>query len=87
MLRNWPELPATMSQKAQEAIKRMSAVTAVAIEMWRILLDSSLYIIFGIMVAGCIKVFINQQFISRHLREGRYRSVIKASLFGIPLPL
>ena len=32
-------------------------------------------------------VFINQDFISRHLRYGRYRSVIKASLFGIPLPL
>ena len=55
--------------------------------MWRILLDSSPYIIIGIVVAGCIKVFINQNFISRHLRHGRYRSVIKASLFGIPLPL
>ncbi len=76
-----------MWQNLQEAGNSMSAVTAIFIEMWEILLDSSLYIIFGIMVAGCIKVFINQQFISRHLRDGRYRSVIKASLFGIPLPL
>lgn len=65
----------------------MSAVMEVGLEMWRILLDSSPYIILGIVVAGCIKVFINQDFISRHLRYGRYRSVIKASLFGIPLPL
>ena len=65
----------------------MSAITEVGLEMWRILLDSSPYIIIGIVVAGCIKVFINQNFISRHLRYGRYRSVIKASLFGIPLPL
>ncbi len=65
----------------------MSEITEVGLEMWRILLDSSPYIIIGIVVAGCIKVFINQNFISRHLRYGRYRSVIKASLFGIPLPL
>ncbi len=65
----------------------MSAITEIGLEMWRILLDSSPYIILGIVAAGCIKVFINQQFIGRHLREGRYRSVIKASLFGIPLPL
>lgn len=76
-----------MFQKDQEANNYMSAATAIIVEMWRILLDSSLYIIFGIVVAGCIKVFINQQFISRHLRDGRYRSVFKASLFGIPLPL
>ena len=65
----------------------MTAITEVGLEMWRILLDSSPYIILGIVVAGCIKVFINQDFISRHLRYGRYRSVIKASLLGIPLPL
>ena len=65
----------------------MAAITEVGLEMWRILLDSSPYIILGIMVAGCIKVFINQDFILRHLSHGRYRSVIKAALFGIPLPL
>lgn len=65
----------------------MSAITEIGLEMWRILLDSSPYIILGIVVAGFIKVFTNQDFISRHLRNGRYRSVIKASLFGIPLPL
>jgi uncharacterized membrane protein YraQ (UPF0718 family) len=65
----------------------MAAITEVGLEMWRILLDSSPYIILGIVVAGCIKVYINQDFIIRHLRHGRYRSVIKAALFGIPLPL
>ena len=65
----------------------MSAIIEIGQEMWRILLDSSPYIILGIVVAGFIKVFTNQDFISRHLRHGRYRSVIKASLFGIPLPL
>ena len=65
----------------------MAAMTQVGLEMWRILLDSSPYIILGIVVAGCIKVFISQDFLLRHLRYGRYRSVIKAASFGIPLPL
>jgi hypothetical protein len=65
----------------------MQAMIQIGAEMWRILLDSSFYIIVGILVAGLIKVCINPQFISRHLRYGRYRSVVKASLIGIPLPL
>lgn len=76
-----------MSQKVLEEANHMSAAAEIIIEMWRILLDSSFYIIFGIVAAGCLKVFISQEFISRHLREGRFRSVIKASLLGIPLPL
>ncbi len=65
----------------------MDKIIQVGIEIWHILLDSSFYIILGIIAAGCIKVFINQEFIIKHLRHGKYRSVIKASLFGIPLPL
>jgi len=65
----------------------MDKIIQVGIEIWHILLDSSFYIILGIVAAGCIKVFINQEFIIKHLRHGKYRSVIKASLFGIPLPL
>ena len=65
----------------------VSFLGEVIVEMWRILLDSAPYIILGILVAGIIKVFVNQQFILNHLRRGRFRSVIKAALFGIPLPL
>ena len=65
----------------------MDKIIQVGIEIWHILFDSSFYIILGIVAAGCIKVFINQEFIIKHLRHGKYRSVIKASLFGIPLPL
>ncbi|MBE0585490.1 MAG: hypothetical protein IH612_17245 [Desulfofustis sp.] len=65
----------------------MTDIIAIGLEMWSILLDSSPYIIFGILAAGGIKIFVNQQFIVRHLRSGRYRSVFKAALLGIPLPL
>ena len=65
----------------------MDLLYDVGAEMWRILLDSSPYILLGIFVAGFIKIYINQDFISRHLSQGKYLSVIKASLFGVPLPL
>lgn len=65
----------------------VSFLAEIGIEMWRILLDSAPYIVLGILVAGFIKIFVNQKFILNHLRRGRFRSVIKAALFGVPLPL
>lgn len=56
-------------------------------EAWNILLDSSVYILFGILIAGLLKVVLNPDIILRHLGRGRYSSVIKAALFGVPLPL
>ncbi len=65
----------------------MSVLYDILFEMWRILLDSSPYILLGIFAAGLIKIYINQDFISKHLSRGKYRSVVKASFFGVPLPL
>ena len=68
-------------------VVEMSLIYGVSREVWSILLDSSPYIILGIVAAGFIKIYINEDFISRHLRQGKYRSVLKASFFGVPLPL
>lgn len=56
-------------------------------EALHILLDSSVYILLGILIAGLLKVVLNPDVILRHLGRGRYSSVIKAALFGVPLPL
>ena len=56
-------------------------------EGWQILLDSSFYMLFGILIAGLLKVFLSTDFITRHLGKGRYSSVFKAAAFGVPLPL
>lgn len=68
-------------------MNEMSLLYDVAIEMWSILQDSAPYILLGILVAGFVKIYINQNFISRHLSQGKYLSVFKASFFGVPLPL
>ena len=54
---------------------------------WDVLLESSLFILFGFFVAGLLKAFIPDDFIYRHLGKESAANVFKASLFGVPLPL
>lgn len=54
---------------------------------WDILNQASLYILFGLLVGGLLKVFLSPAYVAAHLGQGRYRSVFKAALLGIPIPL
>ncbi len=56
-------------------------------ESWDLLQDAAPYILFGILVGGLLKVFLSPAYVARHLGQGRYSSVFKAALFGVPLPL
>ena len=47
----------------------------------------AIYILFGVIFAGILKQIIPDDFVSKHLGKGNFSSVIKASLFGIPMPL
>ena len=54
---------------------------------WHLLIDSSVYIVFGLIVAGLLRVFLNPGMVAKHLGRGRFVSVLKASILGIPIPL
>ena len=56
-------------------------------ESWKLLLESSMYIIFGLLASGLLRVFLNPASVAQHLGHGRYLSVFKAALLGIPIPL
>jgi uncharacterized membrane protein YraQ (UPF0718 family) len=45
------------------------------------------YLLFGFFVAGLLKVFLKEDFVARHLGTHDLMSILKASIFGIPLPL
>ncbi len=45
------------------------------------------YLIFGFLAAGLLKEFISAEQIAKHLGKSSMGSVVKAALFGIPLPL
>src|SRR5210317_1765561 len=56
-------------------------------ESWHLLLDASVYIIFGIAIGGLLKIFLSAEYIARNLGKGRFLPIIKSALFGIPVPL
>jgi uncharacterized membrane protein YraQ (UPF0718 family) len=56
-------------------------------ESWHLLLDASIYILFGLVVSGLLRVFLNPNSVVRHLGRGRFSSVFKAAFIGIPIPL
>jgi uncharacterized membrane protein YraQ (UPF0718 family) len=56
-------------------------------ECWRLLAEASIYIIFGLLVAGLLKAFLSPDFVSRNLGQGKVGPVFKAALLGLPLPL
>jgi len=49
--------------------------------------EMSPYILLGFIIAGLLHVFVKPSAMSRHLAGGGLKPVIKAALFGIPLPL
>jgi hypothetical protein len=65
----------------------MNISVNIFLQSWHLLLEASVYILFGILVAGLLKIFISPATVAKHLGKGRFTSVIKAALFGIPIPL
>ena len=62
-------------------------VIGVVLESWHILNDSAPFILFGLFMAGVLKVFMPEDFVAKHLGGNDVVSVVKASLLGVPLPL
>ena len=54
---------------------------------WTLLNQSSFYILFGLLVGGMLKVFLSPTYVANHLGAGRFSSVFKAALLGVPIPL
>lgn len=65
----------------------MNFILKVLIESWGLVQEASIYIIFGVIVSGLLRVFLRPEAVSRHLGNGRFSSVFKAALLGIPIPL
>lgn len=57
------------------------------VAVWHLLEESSLYILLGLLVAGLLKVFLSPNYVATHLGKGKIKSVFKAALLGIPIPL
>lgn len=65
----------------------MDAAIKIAVEFWSTFEAMAPYLLFGFLIAGILSVIISPGTIERHLGGSHFGSVIKASLFGVPLPL
>ncbi len=45
------------------------------------------YLVLGMFMAGLLHVLIKEEFIAKHIGKPDFWSVVKSSLFGVPLPL
>jgi uncharacterized membrane protein YraQ (UPF0718 family) len=62
-------------------------IKSIAVGFLDTTLAMSPYLLFGFFVAGLLSVLLSQQRVERHLGGRGVWPVIKASLFGVPLPL
>ena len=58
-----------------------------AVELWDIVGQMSPYLLFGFAVAGVLNVLIAPAWVERHLGGSGLWPVVKASAFGVPLPI
>ncbi|MBW8015423.1 MAG: permease [Planctomycetes bacterium] len=65
----------------------MDYLIKIVSEFWVTLTVMSPYLLFGFFVAGIMSVFISPKLIETHLGGRGIWPVVKASLFGVPLPL
>jgi len=56
-------------------------------ESWQVLGQMSPYLLFGFLAAGVLSVCISPEWVERNLGRHGFGPVLKASLFGVPLPL
>lgn len=58
-----------------------------AVDFWATIAEMSPYLLFGFFVAGLLSILISQRLVERHLGGRGVLPLLKASVFGIPLPL
>src|SRR5438046_8677201 len=54
---------------------------------WEILKDASVFLLFGFLLAGVLAVLVPRGLLTRLVGTGKVKSVLWASVLGLPLPL
>ena len=59
----------------------------IPVDFWAVLAEMGPYLLFGFLAAGVLSVLISPDWVERHLGGGGIWPILKASAFGVPLPL
>lgn len=54
---------------------------------WSYVQISAPYLLLGYVFAAVLKLFLSMEFVKKHLSKDSLSAIVKASLFGVPLPL
>lgn len=65
----------------------MDVARQILVDFWATIAEMSPYLLFGFFVAGLLSVLISQRVVERHLGGRGMLPLLKASVFGVPLPL
>ena len=65
----------------------MSFITGVLKETAYLFVEMTPYILFGVIIAGILSVYVNKKYVAKHIGGHTLPSIFKAALFGVPLPL
>ena len=65
----------------------MVVLEQILAESWNVLCLSAPYMLSGFFIAGLLKAFIPDDFVAKHLGKEDGSSILKAALFGVPIPL
>ena len=65
----------------------MEAVLGTIGESYRILLESSIFMLAGLSIAGLIRVLLRPEVVTRYFGTRSVKSVVYASLIGVPIPI
>lgn len=65
----------------------MEIATNILLGLWNTLREMAPSLMFGFLMAGVISVFLSPAVVERHLGGSGFKPIVKASLFGVPLPL
>ncbi len=65
----------------------LGKISAIPGDFWSVLGQMSPYLLFGFAVAGALSLLISARTVERHLGGPGFWPVLKAALFGVPLPL
>jgi uncharacterized protein len=80
-------MPSTIDTIKLITLDTLSAAPSFLVACWEMLVEMAPYMCLGFLMAGLLHVFVNPKIIIRFLGKGRIKSVLYATLLGIPLPL
>ncbi len=62
-------------------------IKSIMVDFWATVTEMSPYLLFGFFAAGILSIVISQRLVEKHLSGTGPWPLVKASLFGVPLPL